>query len=75
MQDVGQTEHAAHHVLSFAQAHFAAPSSERRKLMSAPLSTELKNKHQVLQRVMHFHQQQKPGADQECAAGPGCPNP
>jgi hypothetical protein len=29
------------------QAHFSAPSSERRKLMSAPLSTELRNKHQV----------------------------
>ncbi|GAX80040.1 hypothetical protein CEUSTIGMA_g7479.t1 [Chlamydomonas eustigma] len=29
------------------KAHFTAPSSERRKLMSAPLSTELRNKHQV----------------------------
>merc|ERR1712110_324667 len=29
------------------KAHFAAPSSERRKLMSAPLSTELRNKHKV----------------------------
>jgi hypothetical protein len=29
------------------QAHFTAPSSERRKLMVAPLSQELKNKHQV----------------------------
>merc|ERR1711976_60048 len=29
------------------KAHFSAPSSERRKLMSAPLSTELRNKHQV----------------------------
>ncbi|KAG1669511.1 hypothetical protein FOA52_015678 [Chlamydomonas sp. UWO 241] len=29
------------------KAHFTAPSSERRKLMVAPLSTELKNKHQV----------------------------
>lgn len=31
----------------FMQAHFSAPSSERRKLMSAPLSAELKNKHGV----------------------------
>eukprot|EP00951_Prasinocladus_malaysianus_P002106 scaffold14953_cov35-Prasinocladus_malaysianus.AAC.1 len=29
------------------QAHFTAPSSERRKLMSAPLSAELRNKHGV----------------------------
>ena len=29
------------------KAHFTAPSSERRKLMSAPLSSELRNKHQV----------------------------
>jgi hypothetical protein len=29
------------------QAHFSAPSSERRKLMSAPLSSELRNKYQV----------------------------
>ncbi len=29
------------------QAHFSAPSSERRKLMTAPLSTELKNKYGV----------------------------
>ena len=31
----------------FSQAHFSAPSSERRKLMSAPLSAELRKKHQV----------------------------
>ena len=35
---------AAHHVL---QAHFTAPSSLRRKLMSAPLSPELRNKYGV----------------------------
>merc|ERR1719164_88903 len=29
------------------KAHFTAPSSERRKLMSAPLSKELKNKYNV----------------------------
>ncbi|KAJ9528214.1 hypothetical protein QJQ45_014201, partial [Haematococcus lacustris] len=29
------------------KAHFSAPSSERRKLMSAPLSQELRNKHMV----------------------------
>ena len=29
------------------QAHFTAPSSERRKLMSAPLSRDLRAKHQV----------------------------
>merc|ERR1711976_501753 len=29
------------------KAHFTAPSSERRKLMSAPLSAELRNKHSV----------------------------
>lgn len=29
------------------QAHFSAPSSVRRKLMSAPLSTELRNKYSV----------------------------
>ena len=29
------------------QAHFTAPSSERRKLMSSPLSAELRNKHSV----------------------------
>jgi hypothetical protein len=27
------------------KAHFNAPSSERRKIMSSPLSSELKNKH------------------------------
>ena len=31
------------------QAHFSAPSSERRKLMSAPLSTELRKKYNVRQ--------------------------
>ena len=30
-----------------AQAHFTAPSSERRKLMSAPLSGELRTKYQA----------------------------
>jgi hypothetical protein len=29
------------------QAHFDAPSNERRKLMSAPLNGELKQKHNV----------------------------
>ena len=29
------------------QAHFTAPSNVRRKLMSAPLSTELRNKYGV----------------------------
>jgi hypothetical protein len=29
------------------QAHFSAPSSLRRKLMSSPLSSELKNKYGV----------------------------
>ncbi|KAL4535723.1 hypothetical protein Ndes2526B_g06606 [Nannochloris sp. 'desiccata'] len=29
------------------KAHFTAPSSERRKLMSAPVSTELRNKYNV----------------------------
>eukprot|EP00798_Chlamydomonas_sp_ICE-L_P013435 gene13435-19291_t len=29
------------------KAHFTAPSSERRKLMSAPLSSELRKKHSV----------------------------
>eukprot|EP00798_Chlamydomonas_sp_ICE-L_P030439 gene30439-35449_t len=29
------------------KAHFTAPSSERRKLMSAPLSVELRNKYSV----------------------------
>ena len=29
------------------QAHFSAPSSERRKLMSAPLNSELRNKYGV----------------------------
>merc|ERR1711897_38213 len=29
------------------KAHFTAPSSERRKIMSAPLSAELRNKHGV----------------------------
>merc|ERR1719343_736874 len=29
------------------KAHFTAPSNERRKLMAAPLSTELRNKHSV----------------------------
>jgi hypothetical protein len=29
------------------QAHFTAASSERRKLMSAPLSSELRQKHSV----------------------------
>lgn len=31
------------------QAHFTAPSSARRKLMSAPLNTDLKNKYGVRQ--------------------------
>jgi hypothetical protein len=31
----------------FVQAHFTAPSSVRRKLMSAQLNTELKNKYGV----------------------------
>ena len=31
----------------FLQAHFTAPSSERRKLMSSPLSQELRTKHGV----------------------------
>ena len=30
-----------------AQVHFSAPSNVRRKLMTAPLSTELKNKYGV----------------------------
>jgi len=30
-----------------AQAHFSAPSDERRKLMSAPLSSELRTKYSV----------------------------
>lgn len=29
------------------KAHFSAPSSVRRKIMSSPLSTELKSKHGV----------------------------
>jgi hypothetical protein len=33
--------------LPSAQAHFSAPSNERRKLMSSPLSSELKQKYNV----------------------------
>lgn len=34
-------------LLALLQAHFTAPSSVRRKLMSAPLSAELRNKYGV----------------------------
>ncbi|GAA5967942.1 hypothetical protein JCM11641_005814, partial [Rhodosporidiobolus odoratus] len=46
--DAGLVEHLVHASISRRKAHkahFGAPSSERRKIMSAPLSKELREKH------------------------------
>lgn len=54
-------------MLPGSQAHFTAPSSERRKLMSAPLSTDLRNKYSV------SSSHRPPGGNLEAgAAGPDC---
>jgi len=62
-----QSDHAiAKHTLSL-QAHFDAPSSERRKLMSAPLNSELKQKYSVSKREP-WRLRKRSAAVQQCSS-------